>query len=152
MYKLFVAFLIFISAVSCSKDNAKEICAEIDFSTESSVNASELLDVSFVKLETNDNCVLGGVSQCCKIDTCILILDNMMSRALYLFSDNGRFIRQIGVRGNGPCEYVRPFSFSVNEENHTLSVIDIGAQKVLVYNLSDFQCLYEKNCRSIAMI
>ena len=144
MYKLFVAFLIFISAVSCSKDNAKEICAEIDFSTESSVNVSELLDVSFVKLETNDNCVLGGVSQCCKIDTCILILDNMMSRALYLFSDNGRFIRQIGVRGNGPCEYVRPFSFSVNEENHTLSVIDIGAQKVLVYNLSDFQCLYEK--------
>ncbi len=116
----------------------------VNFSGESSSAVSDLLSVSYLKLETRDNCLLGGISQCSEIGEYYILLDNITAKALYVFKLDGSFVQQIGTKGNGPGEYINPFAYAINEKGKTLSVIDIEQQKMLVYSLDDFHFLYEK--------
>ncbi len=143
MYRFLYLWILSL-LVSCSANDKKATVSVIDFAEESTSSVSELLSVSYVKLETNDSCMLGGVNQCEEVGGRYILLDNVMSRALYSFNQDGSFVRQIGKKGNGPGEYITPFKFSVNESNNTLSVIDIEQQKIIVFSLDDFRFLSEK--------
>lgn len=136
-----LAILLFIS---CNVGDKKVELVTVDFSGESTLPASDLLSVSYVKLETNDSCMLGVVSQCIEMGGRYFLLDNMMAKTLYVFGSGGHFLQQIGKKGNGPGEYVTPFAFAVNEREKTLSVIDIEQQKLIFYSLDDFSFLSEK--------
>ncbi len=58
-------------------------------------------DISFIKLETNANCLLGDINGIFRCNKNLLILGNS-KKNLFLFSENGSFIRQIGNLGKGP--------------------------------------------------
>ena len=139
-----IILLFFLMLASCQREQVKGSYEEIDFQETGSSNAADLFDLSFVKLETNDQCLLGGVYQCFKVDAGFLLLDNMVSKGVYLFASDGKFIQQIGKQGNGPSEYVQPFSMTIDSEQQLLSVIDAASQKMQFYSLSDFQYLYER--------
>lgn len=59
----------------------------------------------------------------------------MVSKSVYLFSNEGKFIKRIGKQGNGPSEYIHPFSISIDSIQERLSVIDLSSQKILFYHL-----------------
>lgn len=139
VYLFFVCLL-----VSCSVSEKETATVVVNFSGESSLLASDLLSVSYVKLETVDDCLLGHCSQCTSVGGCYILLDNVMTKALYAFNLDGSFVQQIGTRGNGPGEYITPFKYSVNERDSTLSVIDIEQQKLIIYSLADFRFVSEK--------
>ncbi|WP_101544573.1 6-bladed beta-propeller [Bacteroides cutis] len=140
-----IAYVVFLLLfVSCSTSNKEVESVIVDFSEESSLSASDLLSVSYVKLETGDDYLLAGGNQCTNVGDRYILLDNIMARTLYAFNLDGSFVQQIGKKGNGPGEYINPFEYSVNERDKTLSVIDIEQQKIIVYSLADFRFLSEK--------
>ena len=60
-------------------------------------------NVSFVPLETTDECLIGDIFQIEFTDSLILI--NTDVRRALLFNRKGKFLREIGTRGGGPTEY-----------------------------------------------
>lgn len=139
-----IYFLLLFLFISCNTGDNKTAFVTVDFSGNSSLSASDLLSVSYIKLETSDNCILGTINQCAEAGGYYILLDNTMARSLYVFNLDGSFVQQIGKKGNGPGEYISPFDFSVNERDNTISVIDIEQQKMIVFSLNDFHFLSEK--------
>ncbi len=140
----FIILLFCFCLISCKNSKNKTDAIEINFSVDNKEFNSDLFDISFVKLETNKDCLLGGISQCIKTSTGFILLDNMVSKSVYLFSNEGKFIKRIGKQGNGPSEYIHPFSISIDSIQERLSVIDLSSQKILFYHLSDFRFLSER--------
>lgn len=108
MYKIIKASLLLLLFISCSTNNKEIDSMIVNFSGESSSAISDLLSVSYLKLETRDNCLLGGISQCSEIGEYYILLDNITAKALYVFKLDGSFVQQIGTKGNGPGEYINP--------------------------------------------
>lgn len=144
MYRTMNALLLLLLLISCGTNDKGEDAVVVNFSGRSSLAAPDLFSVSFVKLETCDSCLLGGVSQCSEVGGHYILLDNVVAKALYVFDKNGRFVQQVGANGNGPGEYVNPFTYTINENQKSLSVIDIGQEKMIVYSLEDSHFLYER--------
>lgn len=142
--KAFVYVLFLSMFFSCTTSNGEDKSVMVEFAGESSLPASEVLSVSYTKLETGDGFLLGGVNQCIEVEGRYILLDKIMAKALYIFNTDGSFVQPIGVKGSGPGEYISPFELSINERDKSLSVIDVEQQKMLVYSLDDFHFLSEK--------
>jgi len=88
--------------------------------------------LEFVKLETNDNCVLNEISKIEVDDSLIFIADYM--QRLYLFHDDGSFVCRIGSKGGANNEYVTMFDFILNREKKQVYVVDSSKGEVVVYD------------------
>jgi len=62
MYKIIKASLLLLLFISCRTNNKEIDSMIVNFSGESFSAVSDLLSVSYLKLETRDNCLLGGIS------------------------------------------------------------------------------------------
>ena len=136
-----IYIILLLCLISCNNETNT---IEIKFSVDDKEFNPDLFNISFVKLETNKDCLLGGISQCIKTSAGFILLDNIVSKSVYLFSNEGKFIKRIGKKGNGPSEYIHPFSISIDSIQKRLSVIDLASQKILFYHLSDFKFLCER--------
>ena len=136
---LFVALL-----VSCGgKDRGEDVGRIVDFSQESTIPVSDVFSVSYVKLATNDSCLLGGSNQCVDTGESYLLVDQMRNRAVYAFRHDGSFAGQVGNRGNGPGEYAMPIECFMDVKGGCIYVGDVGQQKLLSYSLDGFRYLQE---------
>ena len=87
-----------------------------------------------VKLETNDNNIIGAIDELTIVNDTIYVLDSWSTKTVCLFDMTGKFIRKIGRVGNGPGEYVEPTSFSVDDKN--ILIYDQWQHKGLKYDHS----------------
>ena len=91
--------------------------------------------VEYIKLETNDNCLIGkeiNIETIRATETDIFIIE--MS-AIYRFSrKDGKFLNQIGKRGQGPKEFLTKQSFSINKNKQEVILYDIGKRKIHIYD------------------
>lgn len=139
----FVKFIIILAFTSCIRSNKKDEAKNYfsyeqiegitsmstdslstitsitvpTFTKDMPICASELFDSIFaIKLETNDNSIIGEVS-CVKVlhDT-LYVLDRYSMRSLKRFKIDGTYIDDIGKNGSGPGEYVEPTSFSFTKK------------------------------------
>ena len=53
-------------------------------------------DISYIKLETNSDCLIGNIHQILCSKDYIFIMDVFVANAVYCFDKQGRFIRRIG--------------------------------------------------------
>lgn len=70
-----------------------------------------------------------------KIQECekgLYILDG--NNALYLFDNQGKYLRQIGRRGNGPGEYREISDFVVDPVHQSIYVLESKVQAIYVYD------------------
>lgn len=141
IYLLGISCLLYSCTVFQKKEDGLTV---IDFGKNEKVKAAELFSLSFVKLETKDNALLGAVSQIKEADGRLILLDVFLSHKAYVFDREGKFISQLGNIGNGPGEYVIPSSCVVDEEKGVVSIIDPSQQKVIDYSLADYKFLSEK--------
>lgn len=90
--------------------------------------------IRIVPLETNRDCLIGNIDKMLIENDTIYVLDEKIARSLFVFDNNGKFIRKIGKLGNGPGEYRKPRSFSIDTENKRINIYGVG--KILNYTLS----------------
>lgn len=137
---LYITF-IFAILSSCSKhssvmseDKALDIdCSEI---TNEVFKLSEIASsFSIIPLETNDTCLIGGVSKLKFYNDKILILDKILSARLFVFNKEGKYLFDIGRRGTGPDEYLQINDFSIDKKNSIIYVL-CDKKKVFSYSLS----------------
>lgn len=69
-----------------------------------------------IALETNSNSILGTFTKGIVRENKILIYDSR-NRFLKVFDENGKFLNQVGTKGNGPGEYTDMRDFMVEENN-----------------------------------
>lgn len=73
--------------------------------TETPVSLKEdVASVSYVPLETTDSCLISNVSNLVMDDEFIFV-ENGKTQQIFLFTREGKFVRQLGRAGNGPGEY-----------------------------------------------
>ena len=154
-----IIFVLCMCMISCThvseriQNEAKDI---ISFSGSIAENNDSLFDVRYIKLETNASCLLGTIGQVETVSDSLLFILDIRNFCLYAFSQEGKYLASIGTKGDGPGEYIHPYSFFVDYLQNRIGVVDIGRQKVIYYRLKDFLFQSEKrlpfqtNCCAVA--
>lgn len=91
--------------------------------------------VRYIKLETKDDNFIGIITNIIFLNKQILIADKIISKSIYLFDYNGKFIRKIGGIGQGPNEYVDICHITLSNDNDEILVIDDSKSQILHYDL-----------------
>jgi hypothetical protein len=65
---------------------------------------------------TNEDCMIGMIHELQVFDGCIYILDRAITKSLFVFDMEGRFIKKIGCFGNGPGEFIQPVDITLDTE------------------------------------
>ena len=93
-------------------------------------------EIKYIPLETNNFSLLTSITSQ-NFSKLILkdgyIYTQELDRPLFIFDENGRWIRTIERRGQGPEEYLNFSSFDVNN-NREIAVVDGMRKKILFYS------------------
>jgi len=115
-----------------NKSSVKEININVD--EKKTVNLSEFIrDYKYIKLETNEKCIIGSIDKVEIKSDKIYILDTYKSKSLYVFNINGNFLYKIGQIGNGPGEFISPGDFSIKD--NLIYLLDVEQKKMINYNI-----------------
>lgn len=107
-------------------------------------------DYNIIKLADIEKGVIGNIDQVIISDTTIIVLDAFLSKSIFIFHTDGRFIRKLGQTGSGPGEYVKPISIDLDQD--TLYVYDSGNGRIHKYLLDGEFVGYGPNARDIQII
>lgn len=103
--------------------------------TEREVKLSDIAEsVEFIPLETTDTSLIKSLKQTNLIRTSkYFILPEMQN--VFQFTLDGKFVRKIGRRGQGPGEYLYVTQVDVNEATNLISIYSWSSQKTNLYDL-----------------
>jgi hypothetical protein len=143
-------FLFALFLISCNRDVKKQSdILIINFEQEQSIDPSNIFETDFIKLETNENCLMDkSIRQIEFIEDKIFILTGGEANLL-VFDLSGNYISKIGNRGSGPGEYILLFSFSIDMHRNIISAVDGAQQKVMNYSLNDYKFISEHKTRTM---
>ena len=103
--------------------------------TRQEVSISSFADsVSFIRLETTDESLIGRISQVLFLDDLVIIEDNQ-THSIFFFYRCGKFSHRIARRGRGPGEYITLTRAMLDAENRRIMVYDVSSRKMLFYDL-----------------
>lgn len=132
---LFLFFLIQCTTHSKKQEEDKDNNIQINFERIKPHKTSLLDNISFVRLETKDECLIDNINQIEVFNGSIYLLSDL---ALYLFDLAGNYIKKIEATGNGPVEFISPYSFWIDKEGFVF-ILDRQLNKLQKYNLDDFE-------------
>lgn len=87
--------------------------------------------ITYIPLETNDECLIGGIAKAIYEENIIYLIDPM-NKCIWLFNDKGKFVSQLSKLGQGPGEYIGLETFTV--KNGIIYILDVVYHKILRYN------------------
>lgn len=144
--------LLSLTTVGCFREKQNKSVTESIVSVEISeeiinnnLDYSDLIDsIGIIKLETNDQSVIGSIRKILVKNEKFYIYDRM-NRTIVIFNKNGKFINKLNRNGKGPGEYfeLRDFDVDENDNIHILSY-----NKILTYN-SSLDCTNERELQVI---
>ena len=91
-------------------------------------------EITAIELELTDESVLGGVGVALLCNDYIIIIGAFPFEDLFVFSMEGKFIRKINYKGQGPGELSRLNKIAVDEKENHLYMI--GNKKIVCYDLN----------------
>jgi hypothetical protein len=97
-----------------------------------------------IPLESSDDCLIGTIEQLEIVGDKIFILDAFVNRKLYVFDLQGRFITNIGARGQGGEEYNFPGGFAIHLKENTISILDPTQRAIIRYDLDSYEFVSKK--------
>jgi hypothetical protein len=138
---LLLIIVLLLILASCKKTNTKD--SDISATTIHCENCSDKLQfnekdslfshIEYLQIEITDSCIIDAIKQVEISDTLVFILDR--SNHVYKFSKNsGKFISQIGNKGQGPEEFLDISSFFIKHEEKSISFSDVSGGKLIKYN------------------
>lgn len=140
---LLLMLLIALLYQSCSadkkttSDSSNIIYLDLPQSGEDTLRASNFADsVMYIPLETMQESLINNICGICLHDSFILV--TCSNEGLFLFRNDGKFIRKIGGKGSGPGEYIRIFHAEVARD--TIYISSTGRRGFLRYKLNGDFC------------
>lgn len=141
--KILILYIIvifpFVCCVSCDTSQLTQQTNGIYIDVE---NIDKTFDVTqlcdsievqdIIVLETNDDSLIGEVSNISIVDNQIFIIDNLM-HGINVFDLNGVFKYQIQHQGRARNEYIEMTDVFIDTNN--IYILDNGSQKIVIYNL-----------------
>lgn len=120
------------------------------------VNLSDYVQYThYVPLETNDSCLIQSINRVWSDSNYLIVYDYAPLsgvQRLYLFSDKGDFLNQIGTEGRGPAEYMHISSVYIDRVNNHVGVICGVNAKLQIYTYEgDFVRSYKISTEYIYM-
>lgn len=88
-------------------------------------------NIQYIPLETNSASLLKTILHIELCDSIIFVCDN---DKLLKFDTAGRFIKQIGIKGNGPGEYPSINDFSVDKINQLIYIAAVRFKGVYIFD------------------
>lgn len=142
--KYFCCFLVLIIAISLSCSSDQNTSSETGFiklnlpeSGEDTLKVSYFADsVIYIPLETKKESFIQHIKQLWMNDSVMLLND--FGGGLLMFSQNGKFIMQIGQNGRGPGEYLSILHFDVIDD--TIYISSTGRRSLLRYTFEGTFC------------
>ncbi|PIF02152.1 MAG: hypothetical protein CR996_00820 [Draconibacterium sp.] len=92
-------------------------------------------DVTYIKLEVNKNSIIGDVDKILYLNERFYIFDKQITKSVFVFSKNGKFLYKINRQGHGPGEYILPIGFDVDSFEN-IYIGDNATRKILRYDKS----------------
>lgn len=138
--------IITLSLFACTNTPNKDTIEtyNIEFDSQYIDGQHKSFSVSFLPLETTEECIIGSVTDFQHISKGYVVLDAQISKKVVMFGLNGQYISNIGRLGNAPGEYVHPMSFSISPDEKEIAVIDGDRMRVIFYSLLDFSYIGER--------
>ena len=130
-------FPVLLASCTPAQQETEHTAIFIPLAGKKTLSVSDIFEeVRYIPLETNDSSLLRDLTG---ISFSKLMLKNgyiytqYMSDPLFIFDENGKWIRTIDHRGQGPGEYLYFRSFDVND-NKEIVVLDNHRRKILFYS------------------
>lgn len=99
------------------------------------IRYSEIFDsVKIVRLETNNNSLIGRIDKLLHYSDKFFILDRNMARSIFVFNADGKFLCKIGKLGKGPGEYFEPRDIAIDPFRDNIIVYDNFKRRLLFYD------------------
>ena len=134
-YNLIIAGILFVSCSGKKSGNLPEFPVDFGQNIESQLPLSKITDsIEAIELEMTDESLIdprpGFVKRIIISDDLVIIAQ---PEKIFIFDRNGKFIRSIGSKGQGPGEYISIKSMAYDVSNKRLFVCDYS--KVICYDL-----------------
>lgn len=98
----------------------------------------QLIDsVSFVKLETTDDNLIGSIYYLLFTDDKIIAVDKENSKTITVYDKQGKFLNKVSRLGQAPDEYSFLSYVSLTADKSQLVVMDTGNMKLKYFNIDD---------------
>lgn len=105
----------------------------------------ELGSAHIVRLEKNDNSLIGEITKVEYFDSKYYVLDIRYSKSLMVFDSLGNFLNKT-KHGRGPGEVISPWSFTIDESKGCVFLWDQTLRRMSTYNLQlEYQDSYTNN-------
>ena len=99
--------------------------------------------VETVRLETSEDCMIGGIGIVRLTEDRIYVMD-IMYRGIYIFDrKDGSHVASFKKQGRGPGEYIDISDFYIDQKENTLEVFDGGTKRIVIYNLQTLEYISE---------
>ncbi|MBN1790742.1 MAG: 6-bladed beta-propeller [Bacteroidales bacterium] len=112
---------------------------DIDKISKIKLSELQVTDIQYIPLETNPNCLLPDIDRyMSKIiaNNAGFFINDWLNRRILRFSEDGKFICQIGISGKGPDEYLFITDFSVDVENNRVVILSMLQDQLFLYTLN----------------
>ena len=138
MKQLYLFILVVFCCIGCQRNTLQGPIPTIAMHPDSclkSLDISVLMkdSIEVIKLETTDSCLIGFINKISFTDKYILVSDARVSQKIYLFDKEGKFIRYISNKGNGPGEYSVIGDFTIKGDS--VFIQDYYQNKYVVYDM-----------------
>lgn len=95
-------------------------------------DTAEITNVTYIPLETKDECLLGYINKILYRNGKYYVLDKMQNNGVFIFDEAGRFLSSIVKPGQGPGEYVELMDMDVDSLGNVY-VADNARMNIICY-------------------
>ena len=131
--------------VSLLTNLEKAIEVNIDLNNDCLPFDSLMTKVSYVKLETTGDNLIGEISQLLFVDDKIIVVDVWKSKIITVYDMKGHYLYKIGSQGQGPQEYAFFTHVSLTPDKKMLVITDMGSTSLKYYSI-DCQFIKSIKC------
>ena len=102
----------------------------------------------YIQLDTQEECLITEITQLLCTSKEIFIFD-VYSQSVFVFSYEGKYLRKLHRIGQGPGEYSMMSAISLNEQDHRISIVDLGS-RIINYDMDTFECLEQQSIDAVS--
>lgn len=141
MKKYIIFIFCSLLSISCKNNKNYKIKDNQVVNIELARHEVALTDTTFfesarlVRLETNDDCLIRDIDRIFLCDGKLVVFDDAEDK-VFIFDDNGKFLKSIGKKGSGPQEYDQISEVVYLKKQELLCLLCDRPYKTMYFDLS----------------